>query len=36
MFGAFLTGPITLSDSLYTTPRISTCVQYNSMPQPAS
>jgi Flp pilus assembly protein TadG len=31
-FGAFLTGPITLSDSLYTTPRISTCVQYNSTP----
>jgi Flp pilus assembly protein TadG len=32
MFGAFLTGPITLSDSLYTTPRVSTCVQYNSVP----
>jgi Flp pilus assembly protein TadG len=32
MFGAFLTGPITLSDSLYTTPRVSTCVQYNSIP----
>jgi Flp pilus assembly protein TadG len=32
MFGAFLTGPITLSDSIYTTPRISTCVQYNSIP----
>ncbi len=32
MFGAFLTGPITLSDSLYTTPRVSTCVQYNSTP----
>ncbi len=32
MFGAFLTGPITLADSLYTTPRISTCVQYNSTP----
>jgi Flp pilus assembly protein TadG len=32
MFGAFLTGPITLSDSLYTTPRVSTCVVYNSTP----
>ncbi len=32
MFGAFLTGPITLSDSIYTTPRVSTCVQYNSVP----
>jgi len=31
-FGAFLTGPITLSDSLYTTPRVSTCVQYNGTP----
>jgi Flp pilus assembly protein TadG len=31
-FGAFITGPITLSDSLYTTPRITTCVQYNSTP----
>lgn len=32
MFGAFLTGPITLADSLYTTPRVSKCVQYNSTP----
>jgi Flp pilus assembly protein TadG len=32
MFGAFLTGPITLSDSLFATPRNSTCVQYNSTP----
>jgi Flp pilus assembly protein TadG len=32
VFGAFLTGPITLSDSLYTTPRVSTCVQYNGTP----
>lgn len=32
MFGAFLTGPITLSDSLYTTPRSSVCVIYNSTP----
>lgn len=31
-FGAFMTGPITLSDSLYVTPRVSTCVQYNSIP----
>ena len=33
MFGAFLTGPITLADSLYTTPRVSTCVQYNGTPE---
>jgi len=32
MFGAFMTGPITLSDSLYTTPRVSKCVQYNGTP----
>jgi Flp pilus assembly protein TadG len=32
MFGSFMTGPITLSDSLFTTPRVSTCVQYNSVP----
>lgn len=32
MFGAFVTGPITLSDSIYTVPRISTCVQYNGVP----
>jgi len=31
-FGAFLTGPISLSDSIYTTPRVSTCVQYNGTP----
>lgn len=31
-FGAYLTGPITLSDSLLTTPRVSTCVQYNGTP----
>jgi Flp pilus assembly protein TadG len=31
-FGAFLTGPITLSDSLYATPRSSICVQYNGVP----
>ena len=32
MFGSFITGPLTLSDSLYTTPRVSACVQYNSVP----
>jgi Flp pilus assembly protein TadG len=32
LFGSYMTGPITLSDSLYVTPRISTCVQYNSIP----
>ena len=32
MFGAFVTGPITLSDSIYTVPRISKCVMYNSVP----
>jgi Flp pilus assembly protein TadG len=32
MFGAFLTGSLSLSDSLFTSPRISTCVQYNSVP----
>jgi Flp pilus assembly protein TadG len=31
-FGAFLTGPITLSDSLYVTPRSSVCIVYNSVP----
>jgi Flp pilus assembly protein TadG len=31
-FAAFMTGPIALSDKLYTTPRISTCVQYNGIP----
>lgn len=31
-FGAFLTGPLGLSDSLYATPRISACIQYNSVP----
>lgn len=32
MFGAFVTGPITLADSLFTAPRVSTCVQYNGVP----
>jgi Flp pilus assembly protein TadG len=31
-FGYFLTGPIVLSDALYVTPRISACIQYNSVP----
>jgi Flp pilus assembly protein TadG len=31
-FAAFMTGPIALADKLYTTPRSSTCVQYNSVP----
>lgn len=31
-FGAFLTGPISLSDSLYVTPRISQCIIYNGTP----
>jgi Flp pilus assembly protein TadG len=31
-FGAFMTGPVVLSDSLYATPRVSSCVQYNSIP----
>jgi len=31
-FGAFLTGPINLSDSIYVTPRSSVCIQYNSLP----
>jgi Flp pilus assembly protein TadG len=31
-FGYFVTGPITLSDSLYATPRSTECIQYNSVP----
>lgn len=31
-FGYFLIGPVTFSDSLLVTPRISTCIQYNSVP----
>lgn len=31
-FGAFVTGPITFSDSLYVVPRLSACVVYNSIP----
>jgi Flp pilus assembly protein TadG len=32
MFGSYMTGSLTLSDTLLVTPRISTCVQYNSTP----
>jgi Flp pilus assembly protein TadG len=32
MFGYFITGTLKFSDSIYTTPRISTCVQYNGVP----
>jgi len=31
-FGSFMTGPINLSDTLLATPRVSTCIQYNSAP----
>lgn len=31
-FGVYMTGPINLSDSLYVTPRVSACVQYNGVP----
>lgn len=31
-FGYFATGPITLSDNLYVTPRSSICIQYNGVP----
>ncbi len=31
-FGYFVTGPITLSDNLYVTPRSSVCIQYNNVP----
>ena len=32
MFGSYFTGPITLSDSLFVTPRSSECVQYAGVP----
>jgi len=32
LFGSFMTGPITLSDTVLATPRAATCVQYNSVP----
>ena len=31
-FGSFVTGPITLSDAVYVTPRSSVCIQYNNVP----
>ncbi len=31
-FGYFMTGPITLSDSLYATPRTTVCIPYNGVP----
>lgn len=32
MFGAFMTGTLTLSDNLYVAPRSTQCVQYNGVP----
>ena len=32
LFGHYMTGSLTLSDTLLVTPRVSTCVQYNSTP----
>ncbi len=32
MFGAFMTGPITLSDTVLVTPRVTACVMYNGVP----
>ena len=32
LFGHYMTGPLTLSDTLLVTPRVSTCVQYNNVP----
>ena len=32
LFGHYMTGPLTLSDTLLVTPRVSTCVQYNGTP----
>jgi Flp pilus assembly protein TadG len=32
LFGSFMTGPITLSDTVLATPRVTTCVQYNALP----
>jgi Flp pilus assembly protein TadG len=32
LFGHYMTGPLTLSDSLVVTPRVSACVQYNGTP----
>jgi Flp pilus assembly protein TadG len=32
LFGSFMTGPITLSDTVLATPRGTTCIQYNGLP----
>lgn len=32
MFGSFMTGPITLSDTVLVTPRVTACVMYNGVP----
>ena len=32
LFGHYMTGPLTLSDTLLVTPRVSKCVQYNNTP----
>jgi Flp pilus assembly protein TadG len=32
LFGHYMTGPLTLSDTLLVTPRVSTCIQYNNVP----
>ncbi|HEY5067953.1 MAG TPA: TadE/TadG family type IV pilus assembly protein [Xanthobacteraceae bacterium] len=32
MFGSFMTGPITLADTVFATPRVTACVQYNGVP----
>lgn len=32
IFGSFITGPITFSDTSLVTPRVSACIQYNSVP----
>jgi Flp pilus assembly protein TadG len=32
LFGHYMTGSLTLSDTLLVTPRVSTCVQYNGTP----
>jgi Flp pilus assembly protein TadG len=32
LFGHYMTGSLTLSDTLLVTPRVSTCVQYNNTP----
>lgn len=34
IFGSFITGPMTFSDTSLVTPRVSTCIQYNSVPSP--